>query len=101
MGVGCANTLSSTRLFDGAYPTLLPLITEASLSLVRTYLMFYLVDLAAKPAEEKSYTGAIVGGIIGGVVFLFIVVGIIWWCSQKKKVHTGRVSPENPQESLA
>ena len=57
---------------------------------------FFFVDLVAKPAEEKDYTGAIVGGVIGGIVLIVLVIVGVWWCSKKKKENTGRVSPETP-----
>jgi len=52
--------------------------------------------VGAKPAEEKDYTGAIVGGVIGGIVLIVLVIVGVWWCSKKKKESTGRVSPETP-----
>lgn len=73
----------------------------ASRTIWDLFLDFHLVDLAAKPAEEKDYTGAIVGGVIGGVVLIIIVVVGVWYCSKKKKERTGRVSPESPPEEQA
>ena len=41
------------------------------------------------------------GGVIGGVVLIIIVAVGLWYCSKKKKEHTGRVSPEGPPEEQA
>ena len=43
-------------------------------------------------------TGAIVGGVIGGVVFILLVILGVWYCSKQKKKKSGRISPEDPLE---
>lgn len=39
---------------------------------------------------------AIVGGVIGGLVFIALVVGVIWYLNKNKNKNSGRISPEDP-----
>ena len=41
-------------------------------------------------------TGAIVGGVIGGLVFIALVIGVVLYLKKRKNKNTGRISPEDP-----
>lgn len=43
-------------------------------------------------------TAAIVGGVIGGLVFIVLVVGVIWYLNKNKNKNSGRISPEDPSQ---
>ena len=41
-------------------------------------------------------TAAIVGGVIGGLVFIALVVVVILYLNKNKNKNSGRISPEDP-----
>ncbi|XP_068706586.1 uncharacterized protein [Montipora foliosa] len=55
------------------------------------------VGVAVNVEEEKDYTGAIIGGVIGGLLFITIVVAVIWCFSKKNKAKTRVTAVELPQ----
>ena len=53
------------------------------------------VTLLAPPEEKKSNTGAIVGGVIGGILFLiFIGAGVFFFLRWKSKCNFMLYSPK-------
>lgn len=48
--------------------------------------------------EEKDMTGAIVGGVIGGVVFILLVALGVWYFITMKKKKSRRIAPDDPLE---
>jgi len=43
------------------------------------------------PTPAPSHTGAIVGGVIGGVAFLFFVFLLIWYCMRRRRTQANQV----------
>lgn len=57
--------------------------------------------MVASGGGKKSNIGAIVGGVVGGVVFLAIVGGLIFWLRRRKRSCVSPVCVADSREDVS